>query len=288
LTPWGWRAIAISPVGIPLTEFENLELDRAISIFKKLEKIIQAVHDQGFIHGDIAPSNILILNDDQVCLIDWGSALKIGTRLMSNDKPLDHRPGQFLFCSLGVVHNQVAHSRDDWESLIYVFHSLFGRLPWDEDMYRYQFTITYEEILFLKGSYHPRLKDPKANEFLTQFFEFHHLVKVLDADKDVYISSPPEFAELRQKEEIPSVGEKKLSSLESTPLASSENQKEIMLSQDDTQIPPSQGHKKRKREEDGSENSKVGFFFRVSILIAMISMFLFYVNFFKRSKFLDE
>jgi serine/threonine protein kinase len=196
LTPWGWRAIAISPVGIPLNQFENLDLDRAISIFQRLEKIIQAVHDQGYVHGDIAPPNILILNNDEVCLIDWGSALKMGTRLSLNDKPLDPRPGHVLFASLGVVENQLADSRDDWESLVYVFQWLFGRLPWDDDMYRYRFTISYEEIIFLKGSYYPKLEDPKANEYILQFFQSHHLRRVSDED------GHREPAESRQKQEI--------------------------------------------------------------------------------------
>ena len=81
-----------------------------------------------------------------------------------------------------------------------------------------------------------------------------------------------------KEKEISSTGEKNISSIqESTPLTSFENPKEIVPSQDKIKVASSQGNNKRKREEeDGSENSKVGSFFRISIFIALLSMFLVY------------
>src|SRR5205085_2031970 len=50
----------------------RLTPDRVIDIITQTAKGLQAAHDQGLVHRDVKPSNIFVLSDDSVKLIDFG------------------------------------------------------------------------------------------------------------------------------------------------------------------------------------------------------------------------
>lgn len=66
----------------------------AVLIIKKLLSGIMALHDAGYIHRDIDPSNIMITRDEKVKLIDFGIAKKVGG-LKTHDRNLT-TAGQFM------------------------------------------------------------------------------------------------------------------------------------------------------------------------------------------------
>jgi serine/threonine protein kinase len=68
-----------------------LHIDRAISILTKLSKILSLVHEMGMQHRDIKPDNIIVSNDDDVTLIDFGLC-----RIENEDKTFKTPAGKEL------------------------------------------------------------------------------------------------------------------------------------------------------------------------------------------------
>jgi len=66
----------------------------AVLVIKKLLSGIMALHDAGYIHRDIDPSNIMITRDEKIKLIDFGIAKKV-EGLKTHDKNLT-TAGQFM------------------------------------------------------------------------------------------------------------------------------------------------------------------------------------------------
>ncbi|HYR42122.1 MAG TPA: protein kinase, partial [Terriglobia bacterium] len=51
---------------------QRLTPDRVVDIITQTARGLQAAHDQGLVHRDVKPSNIFVLSDDSVKLIDFG------------------------------------------------------------------------------------------------------------------------------------------------------------------------------------------------------------------------
>ena len=107
-----------------------------IIIFKNSLIIMKDLHENGFIHRDIKPDNILFeeRNSNQVKLIDFGLSKKY---LDKNNNHVEYKDGKKIigtikYCSINLHNGCEASRRDDIESLIYTFIKVYSEiLPWD-------------------------------------------------------------------------------------------------------------------------------------------------------------
>jgi len=166
------KALVVSPVGTPLSKLQGASTERLISIVERVIQILRHVHAEGIIHGDISPSNIMITEDDQVYLIDWGTALQKGTLLRIDGTPMTERPVQIEFCASGTLHNDPATEEDDWMSLAFSLHSMVNPiLPWSLRLIADD--ITWYELFYLKSDYKPDLSEinPEIQKYLEHFLD---------------------------------------------------------------------------------------------------------------------
>jgi serine/threonine-protein kinase len=56
---------------------------RGINVLKQLTEILHYTHNEGFLHCDVKPANIMLAEGDRVILIDWGTS---ETRVQSESK----------------------------------------------------------------------------------------------------------------------------------------------------------------------------------------------------------
>ena len=119
--------------------YQKLNVDRAntsATIIRCILSGIQALHDKGFIHRDIDPTNIMITSDGNVKLIDFGIAKEVNS-LGTSDK-LVTVSGEFVGkpeyaapeLVLGDIRNQGFHT-DIYAVGILLFQLLAGRLPFE-------------------------------------------------------------------------------------------------------------------------------------------------------------
>jgi serine/threonine-protein kinase len=52
---------------------------KAVAIFRQIADALAHMHEKGFVHADMKPTNVLIMEDEHVKVIDLGQACPIGT-----------------------------------------------------------------------------------------------------------------------------------------------------------------------------------------------------------------
>lgn len=110
----------------------------AVEIIRNVLSGLMAMHDAGYIHRDIDPTNIMITTDGRVKLIDFGIAKKMNS-LTTNDKHLT-QAGQFVGkpeyaapeLVLGAI-NEQNQTTDIYAVGILLFQCIVGHVPFEGD-----------------------------------------------------------------------------------------------------------------------------------------------------------
>ncbi len=110
----------------------------AVEIIKNILSGLMTMHDAGYIHRDIDPTNIMITNDGHIKLIDFGIAKKMNS-LTTHDKHLT-QAGQFVGkpeyaapeLVLGAI-NEQNQTTDIYAVGILLFQCIVGHVPFEGD-----------------------------------------------------------------------------------------------------------------------------------------------------------
>jgi len=127
-----WFVMEYVP-GMPLTDFWNEHsgsIFRCLQLFRKVCDAVQYAHEHAIIHRDLKPSNILVNEDGEVKLLDFGIAKQLSTDDDGNETIVPLRmmtpnycsPEQLTGGSLGVY-------TDVYALGVLLYQMLAGRLP---------------------------------------------------------------------------------------------------------------------------------------------------------------
>ena len=119
--------------------YQNDKFGFAVFIVKNILSGLMALHDKGYIHRDLDPSNIMITHDKKVKIIDFGIAKQLNT-LNTQDQQLTST-GQFVGKAayaapelvLGDIRSQ-DRSTDIYAVGIMLYQFIVGSLPFDGTM----------------------------------------------------------------------------------------------------------------------------------------------------------
>ena len=112
----------------------------AILITRNVLSGLMALHDQGYIHRDVDPSNIMVTHNRKIKLRDFGIAKKLGEGVDADDMQLTSA-GQFVgkaaYAAPELVLGDLKHQNrttDLYAVGIMLYQFVMGKLPFEGDM----------------------------------------------------------------------------------------------------------------------------------------------------------
>lgn len=112
----------------------------AVFLIKNILSGIMALHDSGFIHRDIDPSNIMLTTDGKIKLIDFGVARKISANSSGDEHQLTtagHFIGKANYAAPELAIGDLQHQNattDIYAIGILLYQIITGSLPFDGPM----------------------------------------------------------------------------------------------------------------------------------------------------------
>lgn len=113
-----------------LMKDEKLPFEQLSEIIYKVCLGLQAVHEKEIIHRDLKPANIMVLDDFQVKITDFGVAKTKGSNLTQHDEII----GSVNYIAPEVwLGKPLTHSVDLYGLGIILFELLVGKVPFEDD-----------------------------------------------------------------------------------------------------------------------------------------------------------
>ena len=112
-----------------LNEEKKLPVDRAVRIALQICQALLYIHEQGIVHRDFKPENVMVDGEDQIKLIDFGIAAKTGARRLTFGK-FSKSLGTPTYASPEQIRGKRGDARSDIYSLgVMLYEMLTGEEP---------------------------------------------------------------------------------------------------------------------------------------------------------------
>jgi serine/threonine protein kinase len=115
-------------------------LERRLVLLEKICRGVQAAHEQGVVHRDLKPQNILVEKGDQPVILDFGLARLRGELVISDEDDEEATIAPIISLLSGTpaymdpdanAHIEAGESADIYALGVIAFETLTGRLPFD-------------------------------------------------------------------------------------------------------------------------------------------------------------
>jgi len=151
--------------GIPLDQYiENIsgpipEL-RAIEIFNKVLDAFEYAHQHNIIHRDVKPANIMLTQNEDVKILDFGIAKGVETKPLGITQE-GLRVGTLLYMSPEQIRAQTLDHRSDIYSLgVTLFEILTGKCPYSMELSEFDISVKIvQEPLPRVKNFYPGISD---------------------------------------------------------------------------------------------------------------------------------
>jgi serine/threonine-protein kinase len=112
---------------------QPLPIDEVLRIGARLADTLQYVHDQGIVHRDVKPENVIIGPDGRITLMDFGIALRQASRGLTLSH-LTHAVGTRGYMAPEQVRGERGDARTDVYALgVVLYELLTGAIPYPAD-----------------------------------------------------------------------------------------------------------------------------------------------------------
>ncbi len=120
--------------GVPLSAAVPQAIDAVVRLVRKLALAMQAAHDQGVIHRDLKPTNVIVTPQGEPVIVDFGLAVRLhtGDARLSSPGAVTGTPWYMAPELGGAAGDLLSPSGDIYSLGVMLYELLTGRVPFDD------------------------------------------------------------------------------------------------------------------------------------------------------------